>query len=224
MFDTHTVWAQRVWGESLLNTLLSRAGHETQCGSGTQRNDFQHGDCVTRLWSWMWSLPYGGGTRAFKGNCIPPLLFLFWHFPLTLVSKFIFDLDQKFSRSSGFTENISIHKHIRFWKVNVTRKQICYVQSFKNCGFICRWLITKRLTHYGALRTIHTDDLVSTVGVWVLLCSSAYLRQILMFVCSVMDISSELQDDALHQREALLDREGELQLGVASRARLQIHN
>lgn len=54
-------------------------GYETQCGSGSQRNDFQRR--VTRLKSWMWSLPYVRGTRAFKGNCIPPLLFLLWHFP-----------------------------------------------------------------------------------------------------------------------------------------------
>lgn len=80
---THTLCGQSVFsrGETLLKTLPSRAGHETQCGSGSQRNDFQHWDYVTRLWSWMWSLPYVRGTRAFKGNRIPPLPFLRWHFP-----------------------------------------------------------------------------------------------------------------------------------------------
>lgn len=56
----------------------------------------------------------------------------------TLLSKFIFDLEQKFPPSTGLNESISAHKHICFYKVNLGQKQICYVQGFKNCGFMCR--------------------------------------------------------------------------------------
>lgn len=48
----------------------------------------------------------------------------------------------------------------------------------------------------------------------------AYLKQIVLFVCSVMDITSSLQADALHQRgsaKRILGSEGELQLGAESR-------
>ena len=47
----------------------------------------------------------------------------------------------------------------------------------------------------------------------------AYLKQIVLFVCSVMDITSSLQADALHQRgsaKRILGSDGELQLGAES--------
>lgn len=105
-------------------SLQSRAAPEAR------RNDFQHRECVTWLQSWMWSLPYGTGTRAFKGNCIPLLLVLCWSPPHThthtreLAAKFIFDWEQKFSQCSGLNESISPHKPICFSKVNVSQKQM----------------------------------------------------------------------------------------------------
>lgn len=61
------------------------------------------------------------------------------------------------------------------------------------------------------------------VYVRAFLCVSAYLKQIVLFVCTVMDITSSLQADALHQRgsaKRILGSEGELQLGAALWLRL----
>lgn len=169
----------------------------------------------------MWSLPYGRGTRAFKGNCIPSLLFLCTHtHTRTLVSKFIFDLDQKFPRSSGLNESISPYKHICFCKVNVTRKQICICSEFKKL-----WVHVQMIDKPNTValvrrvgRTLNTEDRIG-VCVCLCVCVSAYLKQIVLFVCSAMDITSSLQAHALHQRgraKSILGREGKLQLSTAS--------
>lgn len=145
--------------------------------------------------------------------------------PLTLVSEFIFDLGQKFSRLTGINESISAHKHICFCNVNVSWKQICHVRSFKNCGFMCRWLISQRpwlcLDVWGGRDTAHRW---SDRYVCMCVCVCAFLcfcrvKQIVLFVCTVMDITSSLQADALHQRrrsKRILVGGGEFQLAAAS--------